>query len=554
MKKRHFLKIFVGVLGIFLVGTLLAQEKPLTKAEASGFKATSRYRDVMDFIDQLQQLSPYLRVEKLAESPEGRYVPLLVIGRPLPTPGPQLKNDPRLVVYFQANIHAGEVEAKEACLMLARKLVLNPDSEYLKKLIILIAPLFNADGNEKISPNNRRNQVGPEEGVGVRANGLNLDLNRDAMKLESPELRGLLENVLLRWDPALVFDGHTHNGSYHEEPVTYIWQLNPNGDQSLIDYMSQQMMPSVGKILEKKYQTLSIPHGDFMDVRQAEKGWRPLGPQPRYLTNYIGLRNRLAILNENYPYKDFQTRVKGCYHLLLAILDYCQQHAEEMKQLIAQAEQRTVRLGMKPGPEDYFIVEYDVEPLSEKIKVRGYEMTLEKRPGKWPRVKINEEKKIIYEMPFYARYVARRKVRYPWGYLIAYPDPEVLENLLRHGLVVERLTAEVTLEVEAFQITSLKAAERLYQGHHLNKVEGTPKVIQKTFPAGTIFVATGQPLGKVAAYLLEPESDDGLLVWNFFDRYLAPQWRRGFNEYPVYKLYQPVPLPKRVVSWAQKAQ
>lgn len=548
MKQKCLIKILGWGLSFLLVGSLLAQEKPLTRAEASGFEATSRYRDVLDFITQLQRLSPHIRVEKLAESPEGRFVPLLVIGRPLPSPGPQLKHDPRLVIYLQANIHAGEVEAKEACLMLARELVMNPDSEYLKKLIILIAPLFNADGNEKISPNNRRNQVGPEEGVGVRPNGLNLDLNRDAMKLESPELRGLLKNVLLRWDPALVFDGHTHNGSYHEEPVTYIWQLNPNGEQSLIDYMSQRMMPAVGRILEKKYQTLSIPHGDFMDVRQPEKGWRPLGPQPRYLTNYIGLRNRLAILNENYPYRDFQTRVQGCYHLLLSILDYCQEHVEEIKQLISQAEQRTVRLGMEPGPEDYFIVEYDVEPLPEKIKVRGYEMTLEKRPGKWPRVKINEEKKVTYEMPFYAHYTARRQVRYPWGYLISYPDPAVLDNLLGHGLVVERLTAEVTLEVEAFQITSLKSAERLYQGHHLNKIEGQTKLINKVFPAGTIFVPTGQPLGKVAAYLLEPESDDGLLVWNFFDRYLTPQWRRGFNECPVYKLYRPVPLPKRVVS------
>lgn len=554
MKQKCLIKILGWGLSFLLVGSLLAQEKPLTRAEASGFKATSRYRDVLDFITQLQRLSPLIRVEKLAESPEGRFVPLLVIGRPLPFPGPQLKHDPRLVIYLQANIHAGEVEAKEACLMLARELVMNPDSEYLKKLIILIAPLFNADGNEKISPNNRRNQVGPEEGVGVRPNGLNLDLNRDAMKLESPELRGLLKNVLLRWDPALVFDGHTHNGSYHEEPVTYIWQLNPNGEQSLIDYMSQRMMPAVGRILEKKYQTLSIPHGDFMDVRQTEKGWRPLGPQPRYLTNYIGLRNRLAILNENYPYRDFQTRVQGCYHLLLSILDYCQEHVEEIKQLISQAEQRTLRLGMEPGPEDYFIVEYDLEPLPEKIKVRGYEMTLEKRPGKWPRVKINEEKKVTYEIPFYAHYTARRQVRYPWGYLISYPDPAVLDNLLGHGLVVERLTAEVTLEVEAFQITSLKSAERLYQGHHLNKIEGQTKLVKKVFPAGTIFVPTGQPLGKVAAYLLEPESDDGLLVWNFFDRYLTPQWRRGFNECPVYKLYRPAPLPKRVVSEGDRIQ
>lgn len=542
----------IKVLSLFLlflfISLLKAQEKPLTKAELTDFKATSRYHDVMGFISQLQKISPYLRVEKLGKSAEGRFIPLIVIGRPLPSPGPFLRSDPRLVLYFQANIHAGEVEAKEACLMLARELVLNPESEYLKKLIILIAPIFNPDGNEKISPDNRRNQVGPEEGVGIRPNGMNLDLNRDAIKLESPELVGLVQNVLLRWDPALVFDGHTHNGSYHEEPVTYIWQLNPNGDLRLIEYMSQKMIPEVSRVLKEKYDTLSIPHGDFMDVRQPEKGWRTLGPQPRYLTNYIGLRNRLAILNENYPYKDFRTRTMGCYHLLLSILDYCVAHAAEIKQLISQADQSTIDQGMNPGEEDYFIVDYDVEPLPQKIKVLGYKMALEERPGRWPRVKIDEQKKITYELPFFAKYKAKKKVRYPFGYLLVYPDPGVIKNLLNHGILIERLDEEVELEVEAFQITELKAGERLFQGHHLNQVKGTTRTIKKRFLPGTIFVSTAQPLGKLAAYLLEPESDDGLLVWNFFDRYLSPQWRRGFNEYPVYKLYQPTSLPKKIIE------
>ena len=554
MRQNWLSKILVSCLIFVSFSGLKAQEKqlspelPLTKAEKTNFKATSRYQEVMDFIWQLQKISPYLRVESLGQSAEGRLIPLIVIGRPLPAPGVYLENDQRLVLYFQANIHAGEVEAKEACLMLARELVSHSQSEYLKRLVILIAPIFNPDGNEKISPTNRRNQVGPEEGVGIRPNGLNLDLNRDAMKLESPEMIGLIQNVLLRWNPALVFDGHTHNGSYHEEPVTYVWQLNPNGDLELIDYMSQEMLPEVSRILKEKYNTLSIPHGDFMDIRQPEKGWRTLGPQPRYLTNYIGLRNRLAILNENYPYKDFKTRVFGCYHLLLSILDHCVAHAGEIKQLISQADQRTIELGMNPGKDDYFIVDYEVEPLPEKIKVLGYEMSLEERPGQWPRVKINEQAKRTYEIPFFAQFKAKKKVRYPYGYLLLYPDPKVIENLLHHGIILERLEAAFELEVEAFQLKELQSSERLFQGHHLNQVKGEIKIIKKVFPAGTIFVSTAQPLGKLAAYLLEPESDDGLLVWNFFDRYLAPQWGRRFNEYPVYKLYQPPAFSKKVIE------
>lgn len=540
-------KILCLIMIISFQGLSYSQEKPLTVPEKTNYKATSRYKDVNNFINKLQQASNLLRVENLGVSAEGREIPLVVIGNPLPYPGVRAKSDSRLVVYIQGNIHAGEVEAKEASLMLARDLISEKYSSYLEDLIILIVPIFNPDGNEKISPENRTNQLGPEEGVGVRYNALNLDLNRDAMKLESPEMQGLVENVLLRWDPAVFFDGHTHNGSYHQEPVTYIWGVNPNGNSSIIDYMRDKMMPAVAEILEKKYDTLSIPHGDFMDPREPEKGWRTLGPQPRYLTNYIGLRNRLAILNENYPYVDFKSRIFGCYHFLHSLLEYCSIHHQEIKNLIQEADRISVKQGMVPQAKDVFIVEYDVKPAGEKLTILGYEMEVEERPGFWPRVKISEDKKKTYRMPFYCNYIPKRTVPLPYGYLIPTPDDKVKEKLLQHGLVVERLIEPARLKVEKFRINELKASEKLFQGHRLNKIKGEFVEEEKEFPAGTLFIGTAQPLAKLAAYLLEPESDDGLFVWNFFDKYIVPQWGRGFSDYPVYKLLHPRFLVKEVI-------
>jgi hypothetical protein len=203
----------------------------------------------MDFIHQLQEQSSLIRLETLCVSAEGKRIPLLIIGDPVPSSPLDLRRDDRAVVYFQANIHAGEVEGKEAALMLARDLIQGKTDPYLDKLVILIAPIFNADGNDKISTENRRNQKGPENGVGIRYNGQNLDLNRDGMKLESPEVQGLVQNVLLRWDPVLFLDAHTHNGSYHQEPVTWTWALNPNGDSSLINYSANKMWPAVEKLM-----------------------------------------------------------------------------------------------------------------------------------------------------------------------------------------------------------------------------------------------------------------------------------------------------------------
>ena len=521
------------------------QDKPLTKAEASDYKATSLYADVMDFIQELQGRSLRMRVETLGVSAEGRKIPLLICGNPAPSSPQDLAYDDRIVVYIQANIHAGEVEGKEAALMLARDLALMENPPYLDKIIVLIAPIFNPDGNEKISPNNRRNQVGPEEGVGVRYNGLNLDLNRDGMKLESPEVLGLVQNVMLRWDPAVLLDSHTHNGSYHEEVVTWVWSLNPNGDTSLIRYMSDKVRPAINKILKDKYDTLCIPHGDFMDFREPEKGWRPLGPQPRYLSNYFGLRNRLGMLNENYPYADFKTRVIGAYHLFHALLEFCQVNKNEIVGLIREADERTVQRGLSPVDESQFGVEYDVRPIKDQITIHGYVMEQYETESGRRRVR-RTEKKQTYTMPFFAEFFAKRTVKLPFGYLIPLPVPEVEAKLIQHGITVEKLTQPVKLTVVSFKVTELKGQERPYQGHRLNSVKGEYSEVEKEFPAGTLFIAMAQPLGTLAAYLLEPESDDGLLVWNFFDRNLVPQWGRGQQEYPVYKLYTPTPLAKEV--------
>jgi len=549
MMKRRIICVLTLTAFFFAGGFTLskAEDKPLTVPEKTEFKETSRYEDVMDFIGELQEKSSLVRVEILGTSTEGRDIPLLIIGDPVPASPLDLNYDKRLVVYFQANIHAGEVEGKEAAQMLARDIVLGPDHSYLDKIVLLLAPIFNPDGNEKIDVNNRTNQVGPEKGVGVRPNGQNLDLNRDGLKLESPEVRGLVQNVMMRWDPAVLLDSHTHNGSYHEEVVTYIWSVNPNGDNSLIDFMSGTFMPEVNKILKEKYDTLCIPHGDFMSIEEPEKGWRSIGPEPRYISNYIGLRNRLGILNENYPYADFKTRIFSCHKLFHSILEFCCDHKEEIAHLIKEVDQKTVQRGLNPGEEDVFITKYESKPTGQEITIHGYEMEVLKSDRGWPRVRKTDVTK-TYTMPLYADYGALSSVRLPYGYLIPLPMPEVEKNLLLHGITVEKLTRPVELEVETFVIEELKSMERAYQGHHLNSVKGKYATETVEFPVDSLFIPLAQPLANVASYLLEPESNDGLLVWNFFDRYIVPQWGRGTLEYPVYKIMKPVNLAKETVK------
>lgn len=469
MKRRLLLitlLIFSGV-------NSFAQDRLLTVAESSNFTSTSNYKDVMTFIDHLRELSPLIRVENIAESVEGRDVPLLIIGKPVPKGPEELKNDGRIVIYVQANIHAGEVEGKEAVLMFARDLLSGKHTGLLDNVVFLLCPNFNPDGNEFISPLNRTYQNGPVNGVGVRYNGQMLDLNRDAMKVESPEVRGVIANVFNRWDPSVFMDCHTTNGSYHVEPVTFTWMVNPNGDGSLIKYMRDLMAPAMSKRLSNEYGVENCFYGEFNDMANPETGWFYDAAETRYMSNYFGLRNRLGILNENYVYADYESRVKGCYWLIRSLADYASANRDEIRDMIRKADAGTVTRGLNPAVTDSFAIEYEVKPAPEKATIKTYEAKLVGEVDGWKRYEKTDVQKTV-TVPYYVDYYGTRHVKFPYAYLLKISDPDIV-NLL-------------------------------------------------------------------AACLLEPQSNDGLMTWNYLDRYLVPQWGSGYNPYPVYKVIDKVDL------------
>ena len=536
---------------LIIIGFVFAgfQGKPqlLTTAEKSNFTSTSTFADVTAFVQELAGTSRFIKIDTLARTTEGREIPLLIIGNPLPETPADLLNDERLVVYLQANIHAGEVEGKEATQMIARELLQTDSSNILKNVVVLICPIFNADGNEKFSTKNRTNQNGPVNGVGVRYNGQQLDLNRDAMKLESPEVRGVVTNILNKWDPSISVDCHTTNGSYHEEPVTFTWMMNPNGDRNLINYMRDDMMPKVSETLSGKYKVENVFYGEFIDRMDLEKGWISYASEPRYLVNYIGLRNRLSILNENYVYADFKTRVYGSYKLLRSILEFASENHSSIKTLLHRADEETIERGKRVAIADSFAIKYDGFPTPEKITIKAFEAdTIPGKKGYWRYKK--SDRKVTVTVPYIADYFPTESIKLPYAYIFSVPVPEVIGNLKMHGIDIEVLEGSIELEVERFKVESLSPSDRINQGHYTNNIEGGFVIETKEFQIGTYVIRTAQPLGNLAAYLLEPQTDDGLFKWNFFDRYLVPQWGSGYYPFPIYRLMQKTELKSRLVE------
>lgn len=528
---------------VFLFSFICAQQKPLTKAEKTDYKETSTYLDVLDFIKQLQKQSADFRVINIGNTIEGKELPMLVFGKSVPKDLAGLKKDSRVIIYIQANIHAGEVEGKEAALMLARDLVQTDYKKYLNDVILLIVPNFNADGNEKFSEKSRPHQNGPKS-VGIRYNSQNLDLNRDAIKLESPEIKAVMTNIFNKYDPHVFIDLHTTNGSYHAEPTAFTWANNTNGSHEIISYMRDKLCPAVSNILSGKYQTLNNFYGEFVNQRKPENGWISYAYEPRYIVNYYGLKNRLSILNENYVYADFKSRVYGVYNLLKSLIEYSAANKTEIKNLIKEADRKTVERGLNPKETDSLAISQQVVPTKVPVTIQAYELEAYKDQNGRERYKATDKVTPV-TVPYLADYVPLKNVVFPYAYILSVKDPQVIENLRNHGIMLEQLTETISLEVETFKFDEIKPEARLNQGHYRNQIKGKYIKETKEFEKGTIVIRTAQPAANIVTYLLEPETEDSMLSWNFFDRYIVPQWGQGFYPYPVSKLVKKIEIKSK---------
>ena len=224
-----------------------------TTPESTGFKSTSTYDDVVKFMTAVNEASPNIFYTTYGTTFEGRAMPMAVVGTGLKgTSAAAVKATGKLRVHIQGNIHAGEVEGKEAALMLLRDFASGKHADWLQSTVLLITPIFNADGNEKFSLTNRRGQNGPINGMGTRPNAQGLNLNRDFMKMDTPEAKAFVK-LWVDYDPQVGFDLHTSDGSYHAYYLTYSPPLNPNTSDTIMAMMKEEWFPFVTKTIKAKH-------------------------------------------------------------------------------------------------------------------------------------------------------------------------------------------------------------------------------------------------------------------------------------------------------------
>jgi hypothetical protein len=479
----------------------------------------------------------------MGKTSEGRDIPFVVASRPLVRTAAEAKGLGRPVVYVQANIHAGEVEGKEALQALVRDLVLEPGSGVLDSIVLVAVPIYNPDGNERLGPAERQRpeQNGPEL-VGQRPNARGLDLNRDYVKAEAEETRAALA-MWRDWDPDVFIDLHATDGSLHGYALTYSPSLNQAAfataapTRSLLEAVRSRMKSAHGiEVFSYGNFVRGGAQVDIVDARTEGLAWKTYDSRPRFGTNYFGLRGRIAVLVEAYSHDPFARRVASTYAFLREVLAYVAEHASDVVATSRNADAEVARLCQGPSPDVGLRARITAERREDDVLVETVEAVaagFRTEPGLPKGVRRTGAVRRV-RMPVLDRFEATLTRKLPLGYVLREDAAAAVAPLLTmHGIQIERLSSEggSSVTVEPFIVQSWENGPR-FQNHFETTVRGRfagEKAL--VLPAGTAVVWTNQPRGLLAMYLLEPESDDGIVTWNFLDGLLARE-----TEFPVVRV------------------
>jgi hypothetical protein len=539
------MKRIIIVLITFFSIHISAQQKPwpldlITVPVKSNYQKTSTYSDVMAFISVLQKKSDLMHVEHMGLSKEGKEIPVVVLANPKVTTPAEAEASGKPVMYIQGNIHAGEVEGKEIVQQLMRDILLGDKKHLLKNQILVFAPIYNTDSNDKMKKGRRPSQEDSPVEVGIRSNSQGLDLNRDGIKMEAFETAGLIKNILLKWDPEMLVDLHTTNGTWHGYGITYAPSYHYAGEKAPYDFTWDVLFPEVTKNIDKNYKVKIGPYGYY----STRRGWPPTSiytynHHPRYLVNQMGLRNKMGILSESFAHDRFYERMNGTYGFVAEILDFTNKNSKKIMAINAKAEKDAINNVIQNAGKVEKGVRFKMVALDKKIpNYRTYDyIPYINKKGKKSYIrsgKIIDVKNVTN----LSKFDASVTTKLPRGYYIPKSMKFIVDHLRKQGVKVTELKRRKRVKGETFMVDELKNSKRKFEGHFMARVSGKYVQETKSFKRGDFYVDMAQPLTNLAFYMLEPQSDDGLVTWNFFDAYLK---EKGVETktvaYPIFKTY-----------------
>ena len=516
----------------------VAAQAPRTVAEVSNFTQYTPYDSMMTYLERLRATSTEMRLGTYGETWNGRELPYAIFSRPSVTQPWEAWSLGKPIIVLAAGVHGGERTLRESVLIMMRDLATKgtPANALLDDLVIIMVPQINPDG---FSADPRP----------TRGNAWGIDLNRDYIKLEQPEIASYVENVILRWAPHLFVDGH--NGGAFPYNLNYQCASHAGADQRITQLCDRELFPAIdAKLATSNYKSWYYQSGNATR-------WNVGGSEARIGRNYGGFANTIGVLFESPPSQEMSDGVKAGLLGYMAVAEFVRTNKAKVMTVVHTARRETIEMGDAPKGE--IVVQQRYGPEARRVT---YEIGVGQ--GENRRVQRVQSDSLM-KQPIPTKTRPR-----PYAYILPRDARDAVALLRRHDIAVEELQDSITVEVDAYVLTGV-TYEQAYNHAAATRVTVADTVVRarRTFPAGSFVIRTGQMQGRVAAHMLEPESTDNIVYWNLMDAWLpkaalsratapraasdeddapgGPQRAQGPPLIPIYKVMGPTPMPGRLV-------
>lgn len=499
-------KTILALLALSFLGNapIIDWETPFEKSKG---KKSATYTECITYYRKLQSNHDKIKILTYGKSTAGFPINLIVLDKDkLFTKAGNLKKN-KAVLLINNAIHAGEPDGIDASMMLARDL-LTKQTQLLNHCVVLIVPIYNIAGALNRNSLSRANQNGPEE-YGFRANGQNLDLNRDFIKTDSPESEAF-QKLFQDWMPDVFIDTHVSNGADYPYTMTYIDGMKSRKNSGL-----RKLQDSLTSILQKKMISSGFEMIPYVNTLKEtpDSGIVDFYDSPRFATGYSALFQTISYVTETHMLKPYKQRVEATYNFIHSYIELLNNnHSRVMdavkKARLEESKASSVNVAWQLRTDTF-----------EWLNFKGYQAAYKPSEvhGK-ERLYYNSTKTWQKDIPYYTTHKVTTTIAKPRYYVLPQAWNRVGTLLKLNGVKMTAIQNDSSLDAEVYYIDEFKAPLKPYEGHYFHQQLNLRKAVMKVkLLQGDFLIPTGQLSDNFLLNVLEPEADDSYFRWNFFD-------------------------------------
>lgn len=486
----------------------IAQSLPLIPFESDA-NTSSTYSQLIDFYTHLDSISPFIKMDSAGMSDIGKPIHTIVIADNedfIPARNTAAK---KAIVFINNGIHPGEPDGIDASQLLVKEILSSQTAlEMLKKVTIVIIPIYNVGGMLNRRTFTRANQNGPVE-CGFRGNAKNLDLNRDFMKCDSKN--SLTFNTIFSyWDPDVFIDTHVSNGADYQHTMTLIATHHQKLQKPMDEELTQNILPYLYTSMQQK----GWPMTPYVNSEQGlSQGINGFMDHPRYSTGYAALHHCYGFMSETHMLKPYKERVDATLDFLKIAIQYTVENKDRLRysRQLSKAQASTTTS---------FPILFELDKsVQDSTLFLGYEEYVS--PSEvtgLPIRKYDTSKPYSSYIPYFNHFTKTQSVRIPEAYIVPFAYSKIIELLRINGAAMRILTDDTIITTTQYKILDFKIPSYPYEGHFpLTEITLDTIITTKTWYAGDAIVYTNCEKMPYIISGLEPLAPDSWMRWNAFD-------------------------------------